>query len=93
MCYSKPIREVTETKTVSQTPYWIESQIDRDRDQWTIQIFIGTTLIKFKSDARAGLNIMEGKMFNTLISRQKLVQSNIPPMNNSSGQLNCMGKF
>lgn len=54
---------------------------------------IGTTPVKFEIDTGADLNIMEKETFNMLVPEQKLVQTNIPPLNSPGGQLSCVGKF
>ena len=76
-CHTKAIREVTETETVSQTPYFLGAvtNANRDNDQWTVQI------------------LMEEETFNMLFPQQKVLQSNIPPMSSPGGQLICLGKF
>lgn len=94
-CHTKSIREVTETETVSQAPYFLGAVINTNRvnDQWTVQILIGATPVKFKIDTGADLNIMEEETFNMLYPKQILVQSNIPPMSSPGGQLICLGRF
>ncbi|XP_019725289.1 uncharacterized protein LOC109515746 isoform X2 [Hippocampus comes] len=95
MCHSKSIKEVTDEETVSQTPYFLGAVTDttRESDKWTVEIVIGATPVKFKIDTGADLNIMEKETFDMLVPEEKLVQSNIPPMNSPGGQLNCVGKF
>lgn len=95
MCHSKSVREVTEAACVSQMPYFLGAVTDSNRqiDQWTVEIVIGATPVKYKIEKGADLNVIEKETFNMLISEQRLVQSNIPPMNSPGGQLNCMGKF
>lgn len=65
MCHSKSITEVTEAETVSQTPYFLGSvtDINRESDQWTVEIVIGTTPVKFKIDTGADLIVMEKETF------------------------------
>ena len=94
-CHTKAVREVTETESVSQTPYFLGAvtQTNKENDQWTVKIVIGETPVKFKIDTGADLNIMEEETFHMLCPKQPLVQSNIPPMNSPGGQLVCLGKF
>lgn len=91
MCKSKSVSEVTETD--EQNAYFLGSvHADMCDEQWTVQLLIGATPVKFKIDTGADASVMCEETFNMLIPERELKQTSIS-LCSPGGQLDCQGQF
>lgn len=90
-CKTKAVREVTETD--EQEEYYMGSVNAKTSDeQWTVQLLIGATPVKFKIDTGADASVMCEETFNMLIPERELKQTSVS-LTSPGGQLDCQGQF
>lgn len=95
-CHTKSVREVTEdvSDDASEAPYFLGavSKSNGKDEQWTVQLEIGKTPVRFKIDTGADTNIMSEETFTSLSPEKKLERSNVT-LCSPGGRLDCLGKF
>lgn len=89
-CKSKAVSEVTETDEHSE--YFLGSVNANVSDEWTVQLLVGATPVKFKIDTGADASVMCEETFNMLVPERELKQTSIS-LTSPAGQLDCRGHF
>jgi transposase InsO family protein len=89
-CKTKAVREVTEAD--EQSEYFLGSVNANASDEWTVQLLLGATPVKFKIDTGADASVMCEETFNMLIPERELKQTSVF-LTSPGGQLDCKGQF
>lgn len=76
-CKTKVASEVTEADEESE--YFLGSVNANMSDEWTVQLLLGATPVKFKIDTGADASVMCEETFNMLIPERELKQTSVSP--------------
>ncbi len=82
--------EVTETD--DHCEYFLGSVNANMSNEWTVQLLVGATPVKFKIDTGADASVMCEETFNMLVPEKELKQTSIS-LTSPGGQLDCRGQF
>lgn len=89
-CKTKAVSEVKEADEESE--YFLGSVNANTSDEWTVQLLLGETPVKFKIDTGADASVMCEETFNMLIPERELQQTSVS-LTSPGGQLDCQGQF
>lgn len=93
MCRTKKVvSEVTE-QMEQRLPYFLEavSKTDEPREQWSVELLVGSTPVEFKIDTGADVSVISEYTYHSLIPKCPLEPS-IIPLDSPGGELQCLGK-
>ena len=93
-CFTKTVREVNQGNEEDESFYLgaVSKQKQSSEEQWTEQIHIGYTPVRFRIDTGADVTVMNMETFRALKPERKL-EPHHGPLDSPGGTLDIMGQF